>query len=88
MVNSLWLNKWLKPRVDFKLQRQLRLGKGATFSFGIRNSSEMQQWANGIELIDDWFYLDDPEPKIGLLRHLRHVKLFRKTQWTVHYKLN
>ena len=88
VINSLWLNKWLKPMIDFKLQRQLHLGKDATFHFGIKNSKEMEQWGHRIEFIDDWFYLDDPEPKIGLLRLFRHFKLFRKTQWTVHYRLN
>ena len=88
VINSLWLNKWLKPMIDFKLQRQLHLGKGTTFHFGIKDSAQMQQWSPGIEFINDWSYLDDPHPKIGLLRLLRHFRLFRNTQWTVHYKLN
>ncbi|MBL7153207.1 MAG: class I SAM-dependent methyltransferase [Phycisphaerae bacterium] len=88
VINSLWLNKWLKPMIDFKLQRQLHLGKGATFHFGIKNSSQIEQWGDGIEFLDDWTYLDDPEPKLGLLRIMRHFELFRKTQWTVHYRLN
>ena len=87
VINSLWLNKWLKPMIDFKLQRQLHLGKDATFHFGIRNSKEMEQWGDRIEFLGDWFYLDEPEPKIGLLRLFRHFRLFRRTQWTVHYRL-
>lgn len=87
LVNSLWLKRPLKAMVNFKMQRQLHLGKDATFNFGVRDSREMEQWNSGIEFLDDWSYLDEPEPRIGLLRLFRYVELFRKTQWTVHYRL-
>ena len=74
--------------INLKMQRELHMGPGATFEFGIRNSRDMEKWNSGIEFLDDWTYLDEPEPKIGWLRQLRHVELFRKTQWTVHYRLN
>jgi methyltransferase (TIGR00027 family) len=88
VVNSLWLAKPLKRIVNFKLQREMHLGKEATFNFGIRNSQEMETWNAGIEFLDDWTYLDEPEPKIGWLRMFRNWPIFRRTQWTVHYRLN
>jgi methyltransferase (TIGR00027 family) len=87
VANSFWLKPPLRSMVNFKFQRQLHLGKDAAFNFGIRNAREMEQWNSGIELLDEWSYLDEPEPKIGWFRLLRYVELFRKTQWTVHYKL-
>lgn len=36
---------------------------------------------------DDWSYFDSNEKQLGWLKILRHIKLFRKTQWTVHYRL-
>lgn len=42
VVNSLWLAKSLKGIVNFKLRREMHLGKEATFNFGIRNSQEME----------------------------------------------
>jgi methyltransferase (TIGR00027 family) len=88
VFNSLWLAKPLKKMVNFKMQRQLHLGKAATFNFGLRDSREMESWNAGIEFLDDWTYIDEPEPKIGWLRMFRPLELFRKTQWTVHYRLN
>lgn len=88
VFNSLWLRKPLKRLMDFKMQHQLHLGKDATFHFGIRDSEEMEEWHSGIQFIDDWSYFDSEEKKLGLLKFFRNIKLFRKTQWTVHYKLN
>ena len=74
--------------INFKMQRELHMGKDATFNFGIRHSQEMENWNSGIEFLDDWTYLDEPEPKIGWLRIFRNLEIFRRTQWTVHYRLN
>jgi O-methyltransferase involved in polyketide biosynthesis len=88
VFNALWLTKPWKRMINFKMRRELHMGKDATLNFGIRDSKEMEKWNSGIEFLDDWTYLDEPEPKIGWLRMFRHIEIFRKTQWTVHYKLN
>jgi methyltransferase (TIGR00027 family) len=38
VVNSRWLTRLSKPLVNFKMQREAGLGKGAVFQFGIENS--------------------------------------------------
>ncbi len=88
VFNSLWLRKPWKKMINFKMQRELHMGKDVAFNFGIRESEEMEEWNFGIEFLDDWTYFDEPEPKIGWLRIFRNLEIFRKTQWTVHYKLN
>ena len=88
VFNSLWLTKPWKKMINFKMQRELHMGKNVTFNFGIRESEEMEEWNSGIEFLDDWTYFDEPEPKIGWLRIFRNLEIFRRTQWTVHYKLN
>lgn len=88
VFNAMWLTKPWQKMINLKMQRELHMGKDATFNFGIRDSREMESWNAGIEFLDDWTYLDEPEPKIGWLRLFRHLELFRKTQWTVHYRLN
>ena len=87
VFNSVWLKGWLKKIMNFKMQKELNLGKDATFHFGIRNSNEMESWNNGIKLVNDWSYFDSNEKKLGWLKIFKNVKLFRKTQWTVYYKL-
>jgi hypothetical protein len=40
------------------------------------------------KFLEDWSYFDSEEKKLGWLKMFRNSELFRKTQWTVHYKLN
>jgi O-methyltransferase involved in polyketide biosynthesis len=88
VVNSFWLWSPLKKMLDYKLQRQVHMGKDATFRSGIRNGRDMEQWHGGIQFLDEWSYFDSDEKKLGWLRLLRHIGFIRKTQWTVHYRLN
>jgi len=88
VVNSFWLRPPLKRMLDSKLQRQVHLGKDATFRSGISDGREMEQWHSGIQFLDEWSYFDSDEKKLGWFRLLRHIGLIRKTQWTVHYRLN
>ena len=85
--NSLWLGPLTKKMVEYKLQHQFHLGKGAMFRSGIRDSREMEQWQSGIRFLDEWSYFDSDEKKLGWLKLLRHIGWIRKTQWTVHYRL-
>ncbi|MCJ7795017.1 MAG: class I SAM-dependent methyltransferase [Methanoregulaceae archaeon] len=85
--NSLWLSPLLKKMLEYKLQHQFHLGKGAMFRSGIRDSREMEHWQSGIQFLDEWSYCDSDEKKLGWLRLLRHIGWIRKTQWTVHYRL-
>ena len=88
VVNSFWLRPPLKKMLDYKMQRQVHLGKDAMFRSGIRDSREMEQWHSGIQFLDEWSYFDSEEEKLGWLKVLKHIELIRKTQWTVHYLLN
>ena len=87
VFNRFWLRDPWKRWVDRKMQRQLSFSPDATFQSGLDDSREMEQWAKGIHLLDDWSYFDDGEPKLGVFNLLRHVAFFRKIQWTVHYRL-
>ena len=86
-VNSIWLKPWLKWIVNFKMQRELGLGRGTEYQFGIRDGQELEEWSPGIRLLGEWTYLDEDEPRIGLIRRFRNWRLFRYTQWTVRYLL-
>jgi O-methyltransferase involved in polyketide biosynthesis len=88
VVNSVWLIPPLKKMLEYKLQHQVHLGKDAMFRSGIRDGREMERWQSGIQFLDEWSYFDSEEEKLGWLRLLRHIEWIRKTQWTVHYRLN
>lgn len=86
VFNSLWIKGWLKKIMQIKMQKELHLGKNASFLSGIRDSHEMESWNQGITLLGDWSYFDSDEKKLGFLKLFRHINLFRKIQWTVHYR--
>jgi len=87
VVNSLWLRPMLIKILDYKMQRQVHLGKEAMFRSGINDGREMEQWHSGIQFLDEWSYFDSEEKKLGWLKIFRHIDFIRKTQWTVHYLL-
>jgi len=88
VVNSLWLKKPLDRMVNYKMQHRAHIGEDATYNFGIRYSTEIEEWNTGIQFLDDWSYLDSKEAKLGWLKIFRNIEIFRKSQWTVRYKLN
>lgn len=88
VVNDFWMHKPWKRLLDLKMRKEFHLGSGATFKSGIKTCKEMEDWGNGIEFIDEWSYFDSSEKKLGWLRFLGNIDLIRRTQWTLHYKLN
>lgn len=70
-----------------KFRRQFGISADVVYQFGLRDSHDMQQWAPGLVLLDDWTYFDEPQPRLGWMRLLARWPLFRRAQWTVHYRL-
>ncbi|MFO7669756.1 MAG: class I SAM-dependent methyltransferase [Bacteroidales bacterium] len=87
VFNSKWLTGWRKKLMVLKLKKELKLGAGTTFKFGIPDSDEIESWNQGFRLIDDWSYIDSDELNSSLLRLFRNSNSLRKIQWTVHYEL-
>ncbi len=54
-----------------RFQRVLQ-GTGARVRWGLRRGQEVESWAPGIRLLDEWCYFDRPEPRLGLYRLLRY----------------
>ena len=70
-----------------KFRRQFGLSGDVVYQFGLADSREMEGWAPGLKLLDEWTYFDEAEPKMGWMRWFARWSLFRQTQWTVHYRL-
>jgi len=88
VFSSRWLRGWRKRIMEFKLKKELKLGKGTTFQFGIPDSDAIETWDPGMQLIDDWSYLDSSEMEGFLLKRMSRNDRIRKLQWTVHYRLS
>jgi O-methyltransferase involved in polyketide biosynthesis len=88
VVTELFTRKPWNRMVALKLNKQVGVGKGAAFVFGVRNSRAMETWNSGIEYLDDWSYFDTRHPRLGWVGIMGKMKFLRNTQYTVHYRLN
>jgi methyltransferase (TIGR00027 family) len=89
VVTELFTRKPWNWMVALKMNQQLGVGKDAAFTFGIRNSREMETWHSGIEYLEDWSYFDSQHPRLGWVGTMgKMMKFMRNVQYTVHYRLN
>ncbi|MGB0579918.1 MAG: class I SAM-dependent methyltransferase [Limisphaerales bacterium] len=85
MFNSHWLRPETRSYIDTRLRKELGFGKKARFISGLRESSEIEQWHPSIRLLDEWFFVDEDETKLGAIRKLRRFRRIRKRQWAARY---
>lgn len=65
------------------LAQNSRLNSGeleidASYKWGIENLSEIENWGEGIELVDRWHYLDRHKSRLGWLGLLSFIPRFRR----------
>jgi O-methyltransferase involved in polyketide biosynthesis len=70
-----------------KFRRQFGLSANVVYQFGLDDGRELEQWAPGFTLLDEWTYFDEPEPKLGWMRLVASWPLLRRVQWLVRYRL-
>jgi methyltransferase (TIGR00027 family) len=65
--------------------------KTARFGFrthwGIWSGHEIERWIDGIQLLDEWGYLDSLEPRSAYLKWLRPFETLARTMRIYHFKL-
>jgi methyltransferase (TIGR00027 family) len=83
-----WIEGIRGRLAENKKQRQLKIGEGARYRFGLETADEMESWHPGIEFLERWSYFDSDHPKLGWMRIFKDVELFRGVQYTVRYRLN
>ncbi len=59
----------------------------ASMHWGLKDSRELETWASGIQLLSEWFYFDQAEPRLGGMKFLRWVPGFGRGAKIVHYRL-
>lgn len=67
---------------------QLALSKvSARLRWGLKHGKDVEGWGDGLLLLDEWFYFDDPEPRMSAYRWMRHFPLLGKSTGIFHYQL-
>ncbi len=88
VTNKAWISGMRGRMTASKMQRQLKLGEGTQYQFGLDSADEMESWHDGIEFLERWSYFESNHPKLGFLRIFRNIELIRGVQYTVRYRLN
>jgi methyltransferase (TIGR00027 family) len=73
-----------KKIVTYKIRRELGLDAGYSYNFGIKNAAELESFTNGLKVINEWSYIQDPDIKPRLLKYLE----ISRTQWTITATIN
>jgi len=60
---------------------------GARLHWGLRHGRDPESWGAGIRLLDQWFYFDSPEPRLGAAQWMRYLPPLAKGTGIYHYQL-
>lgn len=73
-----------KKIVIMKIKRNLGFDAGSLYNFGIKRASELETYGEGIKVIDEWSYVEDPDVRPRIFKYLG----IARTQWTVTATIN
>ena len=63
----------------------------STFGFrcywGVWHGEELEKWADGIRLLDEWGYFDQPEPRLAYMQWFRLIESLFRTLRIYHFQL-
>lgn len=68
-------------------RRYARTKIGARCRWGLKRGRDLEGWAKGISLLDEWFPFDQPEPRLSHVRWVRFIPLLSKVMGVYHYRL-
>ncbi len=68
-------------------RRYARTKIGARCHWGLRNGLELEKWADGIRLLDEWFPFSHPEPRLAHVRWVRYIPFLARVMGIFHYRL-
>lgn len=88
VVSQRWTSGFWKKVTASKMQRQLKLGKGTEYCFGLVSPDEMENWHSGIHFIERWSYFETNHPKLGWMRMFSKLSVLNEVQYTVYYRLD
>ncbi len=55
--------------------------------WGLKDDREVEAWAPGTRLLSQWYYFDEPEPRLGAFQLMRYFPFLARVVRIVHYRL-
>jgi O-methyltransferase involved in polyketide biosynthesis len=62
-------------------------GVKAQLHWGLKHGRDVEKWGAGISMLEEWFYFDEPEPRMAPYRWMRFFPLLGKSTGIFHYRL-
>jgi O-methyltransferase involved in polyketide biosynthesis len=62
-------------------------GLEARLHWGLKHGKDLETWGKGIVMLDEWYYLDRPEPRLKSVSWMRYFPLLSKSTGIFHYRL-
>jgi O-methyltransferase involved in polyketide biosynthesis len=60
---------------------------GARLQWGLKHGRDLESWSAGIRLLDEWFYFDRPETRLGAAQLMRYCPPLARGVGVFHYQL-
>ncbi len=67
--------------------RLSRSGMNIRYRWGLKHAKDLQEWAEGITLLDEWHLFDRPQPRLQKVRWMRRVPFLANILGVYHYRL-
>ncbi len=78
----------MSPLMVWVNNLQLRYFRvGARLHWRLRHGRDPESWGAGIRLLDEWFYFDEPEPRLGAAQWMRYLPLLAMGTGVYHFQL-
>lgn len=88
LTNRTWVEGFWGKIAAIKMRQRFNMREDADFKFGVSTASDFEDWGDGIEFLEKWFYMQDDHPKLGSMRIFRNWKIFQNAQFTARYRLH
>lgn len=76
------------PYVVWADNLQLAFSKvSARLRWRLKHGKDVESWGEGLRLLDEWFYFEDPEPRMSAYRWMARIPFLAKSTGIFHYQL-
>jgi methyltransferase (TIGR00027 family) len=83
VVNALYTQGIWKKMVESKMRNSAASEAGSSYQYGVKDAREIESYGDGIKVIEEWSYFEDPDIRPAFLKWFRHIKMMSRTQWTI-----
>ncbi len=73
-----------KKIIIMKMKQELGFDAGSSYNFGVKNAAELESYGNGIKVINEWSFVEDPDMRPRIYKYMG----ISRSQWTVTATIN